>query len=687
MPSGGPGKSQTIGVVIVVRPALVGGVVVVPVTESPVARMVVVEEAAATLAVDPPPQAADSSTMAASTPIGDPIRDIPPASPDLVISEHYVTLCPPSVSGASGPSTTPVREVAHVPTQPTPMEGSPSLSILFGPMASDGELVQRYVAGDRAALGDIYERYADRVHDMCMAMLHSSDDAADAFQDTFLIAAQRLDGLRKPERLRPWLYSVARNQCRARLRARKRVLPEEDAGVDIGVDVDMTGRVTSAEITALVADAGAGLNDRDREVLELHMRHGLEGEDLAEILGVSVQSAYKLVQRVKGRVEKSIGSLLVARHGRKRCPTLDDILSGWDGGFDPLIRKRISRHIDHCDECANRRTALLDPSGMASAMPFTPAPAALRYRVIDSLMSESVGMPPHEPKWRGDGFPAGAGRGGRRMSAMAFAGVIGVVVLAGGALGAVGASSLLGHDSGPGPAAATTTTIGLPTTIAVDVAPPATDITQTTITPIVTDAATTTAPPATTTDTTAATTTSITTTTTSASTTTTVPPTTTVTSTTVPVTTVVVDLTPPKLATPITDAGVIEEDYPRAPCKYPTTAALSVEASDNIGVSAVWATWTVGGAFHSVGFSLGRDRLWHGTFGPFPSGTVGTRGESVTISINAIDTSDNMTTVDMQRPIQVRPCGSATSTTTSITIPPFTIIPFIPTTTLFFIFP
>ena len=34
------------------------------------------------------------------------------------------------------------------------------------------------------------------------------------------------------------------------------------------------------------------------------MRHELEGEELADALGVSVQNAYKLVQRVRDRVER-----------------------------------------------------------------------------------------------------------------------------------------------------------------------------------------------------------------------------------------------------------------------------------------------------------------------------------------------------------------------------------------------
>ena len=103
--------------------------------------------------------------------------------------------------------------------------------------ATDTELVRQYLAGNQRALGDIYERYGDRVYDLCFAMLHSGDDAADAYQDTFLTAANKLDQLRDTERLRSWLYSVARNQCRARLRARKRSTPVDDAGVDVGTEV------------------------------------------------------------------------------------------------------------------------------------------------------------------------------------------------------------------------------------------------------------------------------------------------------------------------------------------------------------------------------------------------------------------------------------------------------------------
>jgi RNA polymerase sigma factor (sigma-70 family) len=264
-------------------------------------------------------------------------------------------------------------------------------------MAADAELVARYVGGDRQALAEIYERYADRIHDLCVAILDSHHDAADAFSDTFLVAARRLTDLRDPSRLRPWLYAIARNNCRAVIRARQRTRPLEQAGADIGVDVDMNRRVARAELAELIHQARAGLSDRDQEVLDLHLRHELDGSELAQVLGLSTANAYKLTQRVRDRIERSLGALLVARLGRADCETLAEILRGWDGRFTPLIRKRVARHVDDCPTCERRRRGLLVPGGLASAMPFVAAPAALHGQVAAALGSEPRDPPPPSP--------------------------------------------------------------------------------------------------------------------------------------------------------------------------------------------------------------------------------------------------------------------------------------------------
>src|SRR5215207_5325445 len=99
---------------------------------------------------------------------------------------------------------------------------------LVDPRNTDAELVYGSMAGDRAAFAQIYDRYADRLHDFCVGMLRDRDGAADCVQDVFCIAATRLPQLRDPDKLRPWLYSIARNEALRRIRERRREEPSEE---------------------------------------------------------------------------------------------------------------------------------------------------------------------------------------------------------------------------------------------------------------------------------------------------------------------------------------------------------------------------------------------------------------------------------------------------------------------------
>src|SRR5450759_5728328 len=93
----------------------------------------------------------------------------------------------------------------------------------------DREIVDSIIEGDPAGLGAAYDQYARGLYAYCRSLLGEPADAADAVQDTFIIAAAKVSGLRDPERLRSWLYAVARNECHRRLRSRGDQAPLEDA--------------------------------------------------------------------------------------------------------------------------------------------------------------------------------------------------------------------------------------------------------------------------------------------------------------------------------------------------------------------------------------------------------------------------------------------------------------------------
>jgi RNA polymerase sigma factor (sigma-70 family) len=282
------------------------------------------------------------------------------------------------------------------------------------PGPTDAELVSRVLAADREAFAVVYDRYGDRLHDFAYSMLRHREDAADAVADAFVLFAERLSQLREPDRLRPWLYAIVRSECLRRLKARKRVAHGDDEQLVEMADDAITPE-ESAERTALqqlVWDASAGLADRDRAILDLHLRQGLEGAELGEAMGVSANNAYVMLNRLRGQVDRSLGALLIARLGRDDCDELDGLLGDWDGSFSPLVRKRVARHVDRCDVCSERRKRILSPWMLLAGVPMFAAPLGLRDRVLND--TDLVAF--HAPDDWLDGGGAGS-TGGRRWSA------------------------------------------------------------------------------------------------------------------------------------------------------------------------------------------------------------------------------------------------------------------------------
>jgi RNA polymerase sigma factor (sigma-70 family) len=275
----------------------------------------------------------------------------------------------------------------------------------------DAELVRAATAGDRGAFAAIYDRYADRLHDFCWSVLRDPEEAADATQDAFVVAAERLGQLRDPERLRPWLYAVARSQAFRRVRARSRVAPEEEMTDLPDATTGPEQAAQQSDLRQLVWNAAAGLSERDRALLDLHLRHGLEGAELGEAVGVEPGHAYVLLSRLRDQVERSLGALLVARLGRDDCPDLAAILAGWDGRFSPLIRKRVARHVDTCEVCGERRRTAASPLALLAAVPPIPAPGYLRDRVLGRVQLTGSAGEASEGGGSGDGGSGSSGEG------------------------------------------------------------------------------------------------------------------------------------------------------------------------------------------------------------------------------------------------------------------------------------
>jgi RNA polymerase sigma-70 factor (ECF subfamily) len=150
----------------------------------------------------------------------------------------------------------------------------------------------------------------------------SVEDSQELAQETFLRAFKALDDFRGDAKSSTWLFAIATNLWRNRRRdaaAAKRdgaevSLPEDDPA-DSSREEPPDQRAIEAERSRLLRAAVAELPPKMRRCVWLRVYQGRDYGDIAEILGVTVETAKSQVSLAKSRLRKSLGH---------RYPELED---------------------------------------------------------------------------------------------------------------------------------------------------------------------------------------------------------------------------------------------------------------------------------------------------------------------------------------------------------------------------
>jgi RNA polymerase sigma factor (sigma-70 family) len=141
---------------------------------------------------------------------------------------------------------------------------------------TDRELIDASRRGERAAFGQLVERYQALV---CAVSYTATGDQAlseDVAQETFLAAWRQLGPLHSPAKLRPWLCGIARNLGRRARRDLRREVLDEAADAPVA-DRSPYDAAELAEAQRLVRDTLSRIPETYREVLVLY--YPLAAED------------------------------------------------------------------------------------------------------------------------------------------------------------------------------------------------------------------------------------------------------------------------------------------------------------------------------------------------------------------------------------------------------------------------
>lgn len=230
-----------------------------------------------------------------------------------------------------------------------------------------------------AGLSAAYDRYAASLYGYCHSLLVYPADAADAVHDTFIVAWTKILCLREPDRLRAWLFAIARHECHSRPRSGAVPAPGTDPVQAISHGDDAP--VGDAELQYLVQAALTGLEPAERELIELNLRCELEAADLADILGVPRGQAQTMATRACSRFTKLLDMLLAAWSARGQCPGAAVLLDDWDGTLTTALSKRLASHIRRCSVCGRIKHRDIRAM-MLTLLPAAVPPDRLRERVV-----------------------------------------------------------------------------------------------------------------------------------------------------------------------------------------------------------------------------------------------------------------------------------------------------------------
>lgn len=174
----------------------------------------------------------------------------------------------------------------------------PAVSDLPAPQTltpSDTVLLQRFSAGDRIALDELFKRYRLVGYRIAHRLLGHEADALDAVQNGFVKALRHLDRFRGQSSFKTWFLRIVSNAALDIGRQRKRDARVPQAPADYQPDrfgpsglPPADAEIARADLREKIDAALALLPDTQRQTFVLHVDGELSYREVAETLGISI---------------------------------------------------------------------------------------------------------------------------------------------------------------------------------------------------------------------------------------------------------------------------------------------------------------------------------------------------------------------------------------------------------------
>ncbi len=178
--------------------------------------------------------------------------------------------------------------------------------------SADTRLIERTLAGDGRAEGELSRWTRDLARRILRRRFWCSEDVEDCAQEVVLRVMSHLHQLRDPARLEAWVATIARNVAFA-FQEDSRTLPLPVDETDAGLHPSL--RAQAGSLGVALGKAKAGLSARRRRLLDLRYRDGLGYGEIADHLQTTVPIVRRRLQGARDQLRKEVLKHMASEEG------------------------------------------------------------------------------------------------------------------------------------------------------------------------------------------------------------------------------------------------------------------------------------------------------------------------------------------------------------------------------------
>ena len=196
------------------------------------------------------------------------------------------------------------------------MQSVDSATVEVTPSAalSDGEIVRRVRAGDRALFEVLMRRHNQRIYRTARAIVKDESEVEDVMQQAYINAFTHLHQFEERSQFSSWLTRIALNEAIGRRRKMKAMTSMTENFEEGAWDADVAPArqptpehlAYARELQRLLEDAVDELPDAYRAVFMLRDIEGLSTTETAEGLGLGDEAVKTRLHRARAMIRRSV---------------------------------------------------------------------------------------------------------------------------------------------------------------------------------------------------------------------------------------------------------------------------------------------------------------------------------------------------------------------------------------------